>query len=159
AFDHARLAASLSAAAGQTYTAVTLPFSTFTFVENETAMEFVTNGSTWKCELSRYSCTKSATPRGGQRAEAPPEESPEDNPQEFGNDVVEGMVELSPQSQQPPQGLQLPGEERPRGNQDPKVSPDGAWEALVLNYNVFIRPKGNTRAADAVALSFDGSEG
>jgi hypothetical protein len=32
AFDHARLAAAISAAAGGKYTAVTLPFNTYTFV-------------------------------------------------------------------------------------------------------------------------------
>src|SRR6516164_6436201 len=31
AFDHAKLASSLSAGSGQTFTALTLPFSTFTF--------------------------------------------------------------------------------------------------------------------------------
>ena len=34
AFDHARLATALSAASGGTYTAVTLPFSTFAFVRS-----------------------------------------------------------------------------------------------------------------------------
>jgi len=159
AFDHTKLAAALSAATSQTITALTLPFSTFTFVENETAIEFVMSGSTWKCELSGYSCVKGPPRRqGGERGRSQ-EDSPEDIPQEFTNDVIDGMVDLSPQSQQPPQGLQSPGEERPRGNQDPKVSPDGAWEALVLNYNVFIRPKGKTNPSDAVVLSFDGSEG
>jgi dipeptidyl aminopeptidase/acylaminoacyl peptidase len=39
---------------------------------------------------------------------------------------------------------------------EPKVSPDGKWEALVDNYNVAIRPAGS---ADVVHLSLDGSEG
>src|SRR5262249_45677549 len=63
------------------------------------------------------------------------------------------------QSQQPPQGLQTPGQDRPRGSPDPKPSPDGKWEALILNYNIFIRPKGRTPAAAVSPLSFDGSEG
>src|SRR5207249_6952682 len=66
---------------------------------------------------------------------------------------------LEPQSQQPAQGLQVAGVERFRGNPDPKASPDGKWDALVLNYNVFIRPKGKATPGSAVALSFDGSEG
>ncbi len=37
----------------------------------------------------------------------------------------------------------------------PVPSPDGNWEALILNYNVFVRQKGKKNAA---ALSFDGSE-
>ncbi|MEO8027891.1 MAG: DPP IV N-terminal domain-containing protein [Bryobacteraceae bacterium] len=39
----------------------------------------------------------------------------------------------------------------------PVASPDGKWEALIRNYNVFLRPKGNDKAA--VPLSYDGSEG
>jgi enterochelin esterase-like enzyme len=38
----------------------------------------------------------------------------------------------------------------------PVSSPDGRWEALVRNYNVFLREKGNQ---EAIALSTDGSEG
>src|SRR5262245_13687577 len=38
AFDHARLATALSSASGGTYTAITLPFSTFTFLDNMQAI-------------------------------------------------------------------------------------------------------------------------
>ncbi len=37
----------------------------------------------------------------------------------------------------------------------PAVSPDGKWEALIGNFNIFIRPKGKS---DGTLLSFDGSE-
>jgi hypothetical protein len=158
AFDQVKLASALSASAGETFAALKLPFSTFTFVEKEAAIEFTANGSTWRCELSVYSCARRASRQRGQGARPPAAESDEDS-LEFTNDVFDGIVDLSPQSQQPPQGLQVPGEERPRGNLEPKVSPDSAWEAVVLNYNVYIRPKGKTKPADAAALSFDGSEG
>ena len=69
------------------------------------------------------------------------------------------MVDLTPQAQAPPQGLQAPGQDAPRGNQNPRPSPDGKLEAVVLNYNVFVRSRGNTTAGAAVPLSFDGSEG
>jgi hypothetical protein len=36
---------------------------------------------------------------------------------------------------------------------------DGKWEALIRNYNVFLRPAGSTDVAAAIPLSFDGSEG
>src|SRR5688500_12613734 len=49
AFDHEKLAASLSAASSNTkYKAVTLPFSEFTFVDKEQAIQFAAAGSTWK---------------------------------------------------------------------------------------------------------------
>ena len=40
AFDHAKLAAALSTATSQKYTALELPFTTFTFVDNQRAIEF-----------------------------------------------------------------------------------------------------------------------
>ncbi len=40
AFDHAKLAAAIGTAANQKYTAVELPFTTFTFVDNQRAIEF-----------------------------------------------------------------------------------------------------------------------
>ena len=57
AFDHGRLAASLSRAAGKEYTATTLPFRTFEFTNNETAIEFDAEGSRWRCDLGDYRCT------------------------------------------------------------------------------------------------------
>jgi dipeptidyl aminopeptidase/acylaminoacyl peptidase len=58
AFDHAKLAASLSAAAGEKYTGLKLPFMTINFVDNEKAIEFDVGDSRWKCDLSDYSCKK-----------------------------------------------------------------------------------------------------
>src|SRR5262245_9900945 len=70
AFDHARLAASLSAASGEKVTALTLPFPTINFVDQEQAIEFITRDVKWKCELANYSCNKTDAPdrlrpRGG----------------------------------------------------------------------------------------------
>src|SRR5262245_7130437 len=54
AFDHEKLAASLSEAAKEKYTAVTLPFTTITFLDNERVIEFAAAGSIWKCNLDDY---------------------------------------------------------------------------------------------------------
>jgi dipeptidyl aminopeptidase/acylaminoacyl peptidase len=142
AFDHQRLAASLSAAAGQTYTALMLPFNSITFVENEKALEFTVDqspnrlgppnaafgseGTRWRCELSDYTCKKL------------------DSPSQRGRGAGDG----------PPRGI--PGPQYDRPPSEPKSSPDGKWEALINGYNVFLRPKGKR---EAVPLSFDGSEG
>jgi dipeptidyl aminopeptidase/acylaminoacyl peptidase len=62
AFDHARLAASLSTAAGKPYSATKLPFSTFTFVDSEKAISFTGEENTaWTCTLATYACTKGAS--------------------------------------------------------------------------------------------------
>ena len=70
------------------------------------------------------------------------------NPNEFENDVQDGMV--SPQQ----------GQGGGRGGAIPaatsKTSPDGKFEALIQNYNVFLRAKGSK---DTTPLSWDGAEG
>jgi dipeptidyl aminopeptidase/acylaminoacyl peptidase len=140
AFDHQRLAASLSAAAGQTYTALMLPFNSITFVENEKAIEFTADPSVnrpggpnpafgsettrWRCDLSDYSCKKLDSPARARGTDGPPRGIP------------------GPQYDRPPS--------------EPKSSPDGKWEALLNGYNIFIRAKGKR---ESTPLSFDGSEG
>jgi dipeptidyl aminopeptidase/acylaminoacyl peptidase len=149
AFDHARLAAALSAAAGGTYTAVTLPFNAITFVDDQRAIEFAiggggrggraggggrgggapgTGGVRWRCTVTDYQCARIATAS--------------------------------------PAGPAAPGQGRggrqgggAAGSEEPqfRASPDGKLEAFVRNYNVYIRPAG--RAEDAAPLSWDGSEG
>src|SRR5260370_42235017 len=67
------------------------------------------------------------------------------------------MVQLSVQAEGGRAGVQRPPQERvPDRAPGSKTSPDGRWEALIQNYNIFIRPKGKTEAS---ALSYDGSEG
>src|SRR5690242_8223483 len=59
AFDHSRLAAALGAATGDAYTAVTLPFSEFTYIDrDDAAIELDATGSRWQCGLSEYQCTR-----------------------------------------------------------------------------------------------------
>src|SRR5262249_25130036 len=68
AFDHARLAAALSSAAGHPYTATTLPFNSFTFVDDERALEATFGGDSWRCGLAEYDCRKLDAPdRAGRR--------------------------------------------------------------------------------------------
>jgi len=124
AFDHAKLAESLSKDAGASYTAVTLPFNTISFVDHDQAIEVAAAEFKWKCSLSDYACQKlgPAPPGFGRRgAGAPPQN----------------------------RGLQTPPEDRP-------VAPPAAkWEALIQNFNLYLRPKGKTEGS---LLSFDGSE-
>src|SRR5262249_34672673 len=68
-----------------------------------------------------------------------------------------GMTYLLPQQGQ--RGAAPGANVNNQGQNRPRVSPDDKLEALILNYNVFIRPKGKTQPSDAWPLSFDGSEG
>ncbi len=139
AFDHAKLAAAISSAAGGKYTAVTLPFSTFSFTEDGNAIEFTLNGAAgrgaapgagrppaWRCSLQTYKCEQPPARegrggRGGGGGLGGPVRAPFD---------VNAVAA--------------------------KKSPDGKREALVRNYNVAIREVGKR---DVTLLSTDGSEG
>jgi hypothetical protein len=54
AFDHGRLAAALSKASGQTYSALLLPFTSFAFGDGERAIEMTIQGRSWTCTLADY---------------------------------------------------------------------------------------------------------
>ena len=58
AFDHARLAAGLSHAAKQDYSASDLPFSDFEFVDGGKAIRFSIDKVQWNCSLGTYECQK-----------------------------------------------------------------------------------------------------
>jgi hypothetical protein len=135
AFDHEKLATALSAAAGEKYKALELPFTTLagrlcimdstspctlTFVDKERAIQFTAGASNWKCDLTNYTCTK-----------------------------------LGPAERRGPGALPQLLRPQIRPPDQPKASPDKAWEAFIRNYNVHVRSKDKK---EEFALSFDGSE-
>ena len=80
-FDHSKLAAGLSRAAGAEYTAQRLPFNTFEFADGERAINVtmtgqggVGRGSSYTCRLSDYSCAsrQDGGGRGGRGGRPPP---------------------------------------------------------------------------------------
>ncbi len=184
AFDHERLAVALSAASGTTYTAVTLPLSeppppggrggfgglgaagSLTFSDHETAIDFAAAGFLWKCDLNTYECTKGAavqTPTGGRGGRGPQDDSlsAEDNlfasPYVSDVEVQDGIEFLSPQQgQTQAQGAGRGGRGGTPAAETSRTSPDGNWDAIIENFNVFLRKKGQT---ETTPLSFDGSEG
>lgn len=124
AFDHERLAASLSAAADEKYSALKLPFSEISFVDVEKAIEVEVGDSRWRCELSDYVCKKLGPVTRRRRGDTSA-------------------------------GIPGPRYDFPSA---PKVSPDGKWEAVINNYNLWLRSK-EKGSKESFALSFDGSEG
>jgi dipeptidyl aminopeptidase/acylaminoacyl peptidase len=58
AFDHARLAESLSKAANEKYAADRLPFDAIEFADGGKAAIFSAKGKTWRCSLDDYSCAE-----------------------------------------------------------------------------------------------------
>src|SRR5262249_33962539 len=94
AFDHEKLATALSTAVNGKYTAKTLPFSTFRFVDSERSIEFSVNNATWRCDLQAYACKTVPNPSAATTPGArPPEDTTDENPREYDNDVYDGMVD------------------------------------------------------------------
>jgi hypothetical protein len=58
AFDHDRLAAALSQAAGKKYRANQVPFDSITFVQDDKAIHFTVDQTTWQCDLTTYACVR-----------------------------------------------------------------------------------------------------
>src|SRR6185369_14291271 len=135
AFDHDRLATSLSTAAVEKFTGVTLPVTALTFVDSGQAVQFIVGETRWKCDLSDYSCKKVGPAFPGFLS---------------GRQVLLGRT-MQPLAQPSGSSQQAQAEDQP------KVSPDGKWEAFIKNYNVFVRAKSDVK--NEIALSFDGSEG
>jgi dipeptidyl aminopeptidase/acylaminoacyl peptidase len=167
AFDHARLASGLSAVTNQPYTAVTLPFQSFTYVDSRQAIQADFGNARYRCSLTDYTCTRSALPQPGGDAAAA-----------GGGRGAGGR-----------RGGGRGGGPRGGQGEEPETSvrsPDERTEACIRNHNIAVRPvpvaggggrggRGGAGGAggrgggggpatcpndpNAVMLSFDGSEG
>ena len=147
AFDHAKLADALNAAAQTHVTATSLPFNDITFADDERSIQFVASGFNWRCQIIDYACTRlSAVTVGGRGGRGTPSVEDDDVPFEGPWDESDGLAEevLQQRAQQ--------------GQADStfRRSPDGQHDAFIQNYNVYVRSAG-TRAG--TALTTDGSEG
>ena len=144
-FDHAKLAAGINAVTKGGATAITLPFSAFSYADNFNSIDFALGAgaaggaraagaagaqvSRLRCTLTDYTCQTVASQNGG----------------------VAGAGRAG-------RGGGAPGAGVAADVPQFKTSPDGKSEAFVQNFNIFVRPAGG-RAASASALSWDGSEG
>jgi dipeptidyl aminopeptidase/acylaminoacyl peptidase/uncharacterized protein (DUF885 family) len=136
AFDHQRLAASLSkAAGGQVYRADRLPFDEIEFVDGSKALRFHAGDATWKCPIDSYECSKVKPGEATPAASAP-------------------AADESASRRRRPLGS-AEGADRPAVS-DAIRSPDRKWTAFVKDHNVFVRAEGKP---EAIALSTDGKDG
>ncbi|HEV2488607.1 MAG TPA: DPP IV N-terminal domain-containing protein [Candidatus Acidoferrales bacterium] len=60
AFDHARIATSLSHSLGHPVQPTELPFDAFNFSDDGSAIQFELDNAQWTCKLADYECTKQA---------------------------------------------------------------------------------------------------
>jgi dipeptidyl aminopeptidase/acylaminoacyl peptidase len=66
AFNHERLAESLSTAAAETYRAARLPFQSFTTADGLASIDMTIDGARWNCTLTTYICRTPQLPAPGE---------------------------------------------------------------------------------------------
>src|SRR5216110_1517067 len=132
AFDHAKLAAALSKAAGAEYRAEKLPFDSIEFIEDSKAIRFSVGEVIWKCDLTSYGCAKS----DAKASAASSGETAGDTSTAAGRGQGRGQRDDSDRSSD--------------------RSPDGKWTALVKEHNLFVKSRDNEKE---IQLSTDGKEG
>src|SRR5262245_38001553 len=116
AFDHAKLAVSLSKAAASDYKADRLPFDSIEFVETDKAVTFAVGKTTWKCDLASYECSKSETKTTTSVSDGVPAGTTSSEDVEVAPDEREALAMLQP---------------RPREAGADNRSPDRKWTAFV----------------------------
>lgn len=77
AFDHDRLAATLSKMTGRVIKPLALPFNSLSFVNNEQTVEVRFDGADWTCSLSDYVCTRTPIVSPWEREQPPSPCSPQ----------------------------------------------------------------------------------
>ena len=174
AFDHARLATAINTVASAKYTAVTLPFSTFTYVDTMQAIQFAITpgggggrqggggggggrqgagpaagaapGTQYRCTLTTYVCTQQAPPQAGPQGQGRQGGGRQGG---GGGGRAGGAPGAAPEEQV---------RNQPNG---------GCWQAMIQNFNIYLRPFTGAGAPSGCQgqkltpfmLSTDGSEG
>ncbi len=135
AFDHQRIADALTSLVKteKPYSAVTLPFNTFTFTDDARAIQITVTNTPYRCSLDNYTCR--VDERGGGRG---------GRGGRGGGGGGRGGI---------PGPVRQPFDINAA---EARKSPDGKFEALINNDNVAIRETGKR---DLTLLSTDGSEG
>ena len=174
-FDHARLATALSSLTGGSYTALTLPFTEFSYVERDgPAIETDVGGAHVRCSIVDYQCTRTgpATTAGvfgrGRGAATQP------------GGVTGASPTPSTACVAPPEPTNGRGGGRAGGRDGGRgaisaspagcISPDGKSVAFIQNFNVAVRAAAGSGASQIgvggnggepayTMLTYDGSEG
>jgi dipeptidyl aminopeptidase/acylaminoacyl peptidase len=135
AFDHDKLAAALSKAAGKEFKADHLPFTSIEFSEDGKSVKFDAADKSWRCDLDSYQC-------GTQEKSAflVPSRFPAIASTDIHDSSAATDDQLHPASPQPDQDEdqdQRQGQGRGRRGGGGR-SPDGKWSVTVKNYNLYL---------------------
>ncbi|MGO9113662.1 MAG: prolyl oligopeptidase family serine peptidase [Thermoguttaceae bacterium] len=167
AFDHQRLAAALSKAAGVHYGAEELPFDFIEFLDDAKSIRFTAGGATWTCDLGSYDCVKTASTPGSAKSTSlnvdpgdkrqPRDEAAlltlagnDDSPAD--RDGSPAVATESPAEQSAPTSRAGVSVSRGRSVR----SPDGKWTAFIREHNVFVAAESGGKE---IQLSADGKAG
>ncbi len=163
AFDHDRLARTLSQLWDTTYTGITLPFRRFEFRDGQQTIRIYHDGHNWDCSLSSYDCHDAGVARFSRYRRGAPDPAPyvvpNDNPYAVPFDAdslpspYEGPWDTEWDAEDAAVAQQAP---RMRNSRNSVASPDGTMEAYIYSYNVWVRKTGEKAGKP---LSYDGSEG
>jgi len=137
AFDHPKLAAALSKAAGKEYSATRLPFDRIEFTDDVKAVRFRVAGTTWQCDLASYECTRSDK-------EVPEEPAAQE-------EIDSNTGEAEPNPWDPESDDAAPQQKKggfkgkgggflPQAKRE-ETSPDGKWTAFTKDNNIYLKDK------------------
>ncbi len=131
AFDHDKLAAALSKAAGQDFSSDHLPFSSISFSADARTLKFDAAGKSWECDLETYACkaTGDASSSILINSDAASLASAEPVPSYLASPYAETETASEAVAQDDDNG------DEPRGRR----SPDGKFTAFVRDNNLFLR--------------------
>jgi dipeptidyl aminopeptidase/acylaminoacyl peptidase len=137
AFDHEKLAASLSKATGNKYAADGLPFQTIEFADDGKIVRFSVGKDPWQCELTSYECTRAATAPKDEAGPSPPAAEEPDDYSQNSYDPPQAE-EMSPEELAQKKGQPKKGKQSPFPVREAK-SPDGKWTVFIKEFNVWLR--------------------
>jgi dipeptidyl aminopeptidase/acylaminoacyl peptidase len=146
AFDHQKLAAALSKAAKEEFTADKLSLSDLEFLDDGKTIQFEAVGKAWRCNLDSYECAPTKTSASGSGFSLPA--------------LAANAIDQPPSPAETNNASAENGQGRTRrfGEQArARRSPDGKWTAWVKEHNVWLR--GEDDNAAEFQLSQDGKEG
>jgi dipeptidyl aminopeptidase/acylaminoacyl peptidase len=152
AFDHVKLAAALSKAAGGDYRADRLPFDEIDFDDDAKTVRFDANGKRWRCDLESYACTEAGPPR---KKNLQPDASEAatrrvSEAERFLDATLESPWVDDLEREQAVAFLQ-----QPKRDPDRVRSPDGKWTAIIKDYNIVLQKADS----DDIQLTKDGKSG
>ena len=151
AFDHQKLAAALSKAAGTEYTPDHLPFSEIEFTEECKALRFEAGGKTWRCHLSSFECLSLSDSETKPSSAAPGPGASDQNPPRTEDSVL--AQRQQDQTNQTQTNGPATNQRRRRPEREPP-SADGKLLAFIKDNNVVVRS-----GSEEHQLSDDGKEG